>query len=338
MTTSLPRVEPAACETKHFMFQDKYKVDVHIHRPADINQEDLVNTPFDKATTATMPVHAKPTLVFLPAIGVAQRKYSKLFAALTQKGYTIIAADYPCCGDNLPKLDRSVNYNYQDIVNDFIPPLLSFSKHPTTYLFGHSLGGHMATIYSALNGVPMIGVATGNLHYQNWQGLGKLKLLQAVAVFKPLTKLYGYLPGHKIGFGDREARGLIDDWCYNALTGRYDFIDEMGGDESDHTPSRGAGLYFYMEGDDYAPYDSTKTLAKLCAASTLISVKLPKHIKGNPHSIWIKHPELVVDIIDTGIINSLPKLICDARDRSQPPNQPPHEQRRHRDHKHHPSS
>ena len=255
----------------NFKFQDKYQVKVHIHEPNPDNDQDT-------------------TLVFLPAIGVPLRKYSKFFKALSVRGFTVIGADYPCCGENKPKLNRSVDYNYQDIVDDFIPQLLAFSKNPTIYLLGHSLGAHMATIYSALYDVPVIGVATGNLHYKNWSGFGKLNILRAVAVIKPLTKIYGYFPGHKINFGDREAQGIMKDWCHMALTGRYDFISNLDSKGA----NKGRGIYFYIEGDDYAPYKSTKNLAKLCADNTLIPVTLPKHIKGNPHGAWIKDPEIIV--------------------------------------------
>jgi predicted alpha/beta hydrolase len=119
-----------------FNFKDKYPVQADIHAP---------NPASDQATT----------LVFLTAIGVPLRKYSKFFKGLTETGYTVIAADYPCCGDNTPQVDRSVDYNYQDIVDGFIPKLLQLSEHKNTYLLGHSLGGHMATIYSVLHDVPV---------------------------------------------------------------------------------------------------------------------------------------------------------------------------------------
>ncbi len=261
-----------------FTFKNEYSVSVHIQEPKA--EQDR-----------------KTTLVFMTAIGVPLHKYSPFFATLTAKGYTVIGADYPCCGENEPQLDRRVDYSYQDIVTHFIPPLLSFSKHQKTYLLGHSLGAHMATIYSALTDTPVIGVATGNLHYKNWRGWGRLDILRAVAVIKLLIAIYGYFPGYKIGFGYREAKGIMSDWCHTALTGRYDFI------EGDMNTNKGRGLYFYIEGDTFAPYKSTQNLAKLCAKSTLISVKLPEHLKGNPHGVWIKDPEVIARHIDEQLRN-----------------------------------
>lgn len=261
-----------------FTFKNQYPVNVHIHKPpADID--------------------CKTTLVFMTATGVPLLKYTKLFETLTAKGYTIIGADYPCCGENKPHVDRTVNYNYQDIMDDFVPQLLSFSEHQSTHLFGHSLGGQIATLYSALTDIPMIGIATGNMHFKNWHGWERIKILRVLAVFKPITILYGYFPGYKVGFGNKEAKGLIDDWCYLLKTGRFDFI------EGNLETNKGRGLFIHIEGDRYSPYRAIKHLSELCAKSTLISVTLPKHLKGNPHGVWIKDPEFITKHVDEQLRN-----------------------------------
>lgn len=261
-----------------FTFKNQYPVNVNTYKPeADIDCE--------------------TTLVFMAATGVPLRKYSTLFEALTAKGYTVIGADYPCCGENTPHVDRTVDYNYQDIMDHFIPKLLSFSEHNSTYLFGHSLGGQLAALYSALTDTPMIGVATGNIHFKNWYGWERIKILRALAIFKPLTMLYGYFPGYKVGFGNKEAKGMMDDWCHLLKTGRFDFI------KGDLEANKGRGFFIHIEGDRYSPYPSVRHLTKLCTESTLISMKLPKHLKGNPHGVWIKDPEFVTARIDEQIRN-----------------------------------
>lgn len=261
-----------------FMFKNQYPVNVNIHKPAaDIDRQ--------------------TTLIFMTATGVILSKYSKLFENMVSKGYTIIGADYPCCGENIPHVDRTVDYNYQDIMDDFIPKLIGFSEHKSTYLFGHSLGGQLATVYSALTDRPMIGVATGNIYFKNWYGWERIKILRVLAIFKPLTILYGYFPGYKVGFGNKEAKGLMNDWCHLLKTGRFDFID------GDLDTDKGRGLFIHIKGDRYSPYASIKHLTQLCAESTLISVKLPKHLKGNPHGVWIKDPEFITQRIDEQIAN-----------------------------------
>ena len=147
-----------------------YPVKTHIDRPSD-SQENNLNI----------------TLVLMTAIGVPRRKYGTLIEGLTKKGFTVVSADYPCCGENLPHIKRGVDYSYRDLVVGFIPKLIDIAKEATPdskiILFGHSLGAHIATLYSATTDFPMIGVATGNIHYKNWKGLGQLNILTAIAAF-----------------------------------------------------------------------------------------------------------------------------------------------------------
>ncbi|MBU5615532.1 hypothetical protein KPY62_00155 [Psychrobacter sp. TAE2020] len=219
-------------------------------------------------------VDRKTTLVFMTATGVHFRKYVKLFENLVAKGYTLIGTDYPCCGENTPHVDRSVDYKYQDLIDNVIPKLVGFSEHDSTYLFGHSLGSQLATIYSALTDIPMIGVATDNLYFKKWFGWERIKILRVLAISKPLTTAYGYFPSYKVGFGNKEAKGLMEDGCYLLKTVRFDFI------KGDFATGKGRVFFIHIKGDRYSPYASIKHLARLYTESKLISVELPKHLKA----------------------------------------------------------
>lgn len=273
-----------------FLFMDRYLVKVDIQHP-QVNDDVTSQHIADKKTT----------FVFLNGLGVPRQKYSKFIIGLAKQGYTIISADYPCCGENQPKLDRSVNYGYQELVQYFVPPLLQIaqkiSKDNAIYLMGHSLGGQIATFYSALHGVPMIGVAAGNVYHKNWQGTEQLHILKTMLVFKALISIYGYLPAHLLKIGDRESKKLIQNWCQMALTGRYHFI------EQGLNTSKGNGMYVCIKGDQFAPQKATQHLAKLCDKASFTNVALPKSLKGNPHGVWVKEPEGVIAAIDEYLNN-----------------------------------
>ncbi len=258
---------------------DKYQVRVHVHPPQIFTQPD----------------QHYATFIFLNALGLSMRRYIKFFDLLTQQGHTIITADYPCCGENQPNVSRQVDYNYQDLLDDFIPNLLAYVPNKTnhsTYLMGHDLGGHLATFYSALHDIPMIGIATGNLHYKNWQGMKRLNMLKVMFLFQILVKIYGYLPGYKVGLGDRETKGLISNWCQMVFTGRYDFLNQAP------INGKGKGLYLCLQGDTYAPYHTSEQLSKLCAEATLTPITLPSDLKGSPHNAWTQNPASIVDTIE----------------------------------------
>jgi predicted alpha/beta hydrolase len=92
------------------------------------------------------------------------------------------------------------------------------------WLGGHSLGGQMALASAAGNPDPVSGVvmiASGSVHLPCYQG----KLRWGVRILATLSSLtgpvLGYFPGARVGFGGREAAGLMRDWSHVARTGEY---------------------------------------------------------------------------------------------------------------------
>ena len=234
------------------------------------------------------------TLIILPAIGVEIAKYQKLISGLNNNGLNTIAADYPGCGKNTPKVSRSFNYSYHDLLEYFIPQLIQFTSHmnqDNVILFGHSLGGHLATLYSQQHNVQVIGIATGNIGLHYWDLKGKVQILQAISLFTMLTKIYGYLPGDKVGFGHKEAKSLIQDWCKTGLTGKYTHILKS------MQISNNAALFIQMKGDQWAPMSSLLGLSQYFSHPQIEQLDLRSNLKGNQHSVWIKQPETVIHTI-----------------------------------------
>lgn len=236
-----------------------------------------------------------PILILLPALGVAVKKYSQFIECLNSQGYSVVAADYPGCGDNRPMVSRGKDYNYADLLDLFLPELIQVAhavSQQQPVLLGHSLGGHLATLFAQQHPYAVIGIATGNIHYKNWDFKGQLNLLRAVVLFRPLIAALGYFPGDKIGFGKKEAAGLMKDWCKTVLTGRYSHIQQIKGKAANKN------LFIHFEGDEWAPRLSTEKLGELFQQPHVISLSLDASIKGNRHSIWIKWPETVVQQIN----------------------------------------
>ena len=162
----------------------------------------------------------------------------------------------------------------------------------TPILLGHSLGGHLATLYSQQHQIRVIGIATGNIGLQYWDFKDKVKILQAVTVFGLFIHLYGYLPGYKIGFGHKEAKGLIQDWCKIALTGKYEHITG----QPEHA-SQNLALFIQLIGDEWAPMSSLKGLSQYFSTAQIKQFDLRSSVHGNQHSAWIKQPTLVIQCI-----------------------------------------
>lgn len=231
------------------------------------------------------------TAIFLPAIGVAIKKYERFIERLTASGCNVICADYPCCGDNQPMLDKNVHYDYSDLVHEFIPELVRLCKSQHIVLIGHSLGGHIACLYSTGSPIPVIGIATGNIHYKNWSGFARYKIIFFAVVVKLLTRMYGYFPGYKLGFGNRESAGIMQNWCHTVFTGNYDYF------QKNLTQSKEMACFVNIANDHFAPLLSAQNLANLFKQSIIETIKPPSGIAGNPHSNWIKQPHDVLEKI-----------------------------------------
>ena len=251
---------------------------------------------------ATFPIvvdiHSHPenkhSLIFLPALGVALNKYGKLISTLTQNGLNVIATDYPHCGRNLPLVNKNIDYGYSDLLNNFIPQLEQISLESTgkkPVLFGHSLGGHLATLYAQSHDNKVIGVATGNIGLLNWDFKGKLNILKATAVINAMILKDGYFAGYKIAFGDRETKTLMRDWSKVVFTGNYKHV--IGTEKLVENDA----LFVYLQGDDFAPMSSMLGLSRYFKHPHIKTLDLSQKLKGNQYSAWIKQADDVVQLI-----------------------------------------
>ena len=243
-------------------------------------------------------VHSNPenkhTLILLPALGVAISKYEKLISTLSQNGLNVIATDYPHCGRNLPLVNKNIDYGYADLLTDFIPQLEQVALEITgqrPILFGHSLGGHLATLYAQSHDLKVIGVATGNIGFKNWDIKGKINILKATAVINAMILKDGYFAGYKISFGNRETKSLMRDWSKVVFTGHYRHI--IGHENI----VKNDALFISLLGDDFAPMRSMLALSCYFKHPQIETLDLTRQLKGNQHAVWIKQPNEVVKLI-----------------------------------------
>ncbi|OCQ51464.1 Alpha/beta hydrolase family protein [Photorhabdus australis subsp. thailandensis] len=237
-------------------------------------------------------------VVLLPAIGVEIRKYETLIEQLVKEGFQVVTSEIPGYGNSQPKPSRENDYNYSDLLRDYLPAMLDkaieLNAKEIPIIFGHSLGGHIATLFacSTDRSFSLFCVATGNVGYKNWQGMGQIQIITAAVVFNILTALYGYLPGKKIGFGIREAKGLMRDWSRTVCTGNYYHVSAYKGKKNNNLSK---AVYICFKGDNWAPLKSSQELARLIPHSEVSEITMD--IKGNPHSAWIKQPGEIIKIM-----------------------------------------
>jgi predicted alpha/beta hydrolase len=236
----------------------------------------------------------KHTIIILAALGVAINKYEKLISLLTNHGFNLVVADYPYCGRNPPHVSAQIDYGYADLIRDFIPQLEQVALDAnlqSPILLGHSLGGHLATLYAQSHDNTVIGIATGNIGLKNWDLKGKINILKAVSVINAMILKDGYFAGYKIAFGNREAKSLMRDWSKVVFTGNYKHIITQ------QKIVENAALFIALKDDDFAPMSSMLGLSHYFKQPIVETLDLTQTIKGNQHSAWIKQPEQIVNKI-----------------------------------------
>lgn len=247
----------------------------------------------------TVDIYSNPnnqnSIILLAALGISMQKYARLIDALFDKKLNVIVADYPHCGRNTPLVSAKIDYGYADLVNQFIPALEQICVKLTgqqPILIGHSLGGHLAMLYAQTHCIKVIAIATGNIGLKYWDNRGKFNILKAVSIINLMILKDGYFAGYKIGFGNRETKSLMRDWCKVVFSGHYQHVLAH-----QHILKNDA-LFINFKGDNFAPLSSTLGLSQYFLNPQLASLDLSQQLKGNQHSVWTKQPNEVVNLIN----------------------------------------
>jgi len=110
------------------------------------------------------------------------------------------------------------------------------------------------------------------------------------ATVTALTCVFGYLPGHLVGFGGPQARTLMREWSQAIRHGRY-----PGFAERERLAVTVPALAVHYAGDGYAPQRSAAALASALGGNLR---SLDSDRPGNPHASWARHPGTTVACIE----------------------------------------
>ena len=250
---------------------------------------------------------SKAILLIFPAMGVRASYYQKLAETFADRHYTAITADLRGHGHSSERPSRKRSFGYSEIVQYDYPEIVNSVKknYPDqpVFILGHSLGGQLGALYLSKNPKAIDGlilVACCSVYYKGWPGWGKYRALLGTQFINLIGYTLGYYPGHKMGFGGLEARGVIRDWSRQSRTGKYlvdnsDFDFEAGLKKID-VPV----FALSFQGDDFAPKQAVEhLLGKMDQAqkSHLHLVKESARNLGYNHFSWAKKPEGAVDIV-----------------------------------------
>lgn len=244
-----------------------------------------------------------PVLVFLPALGTPARVYRGFAAAMAAEGVQVCVPDWRGMGSSSVRASRRHDHGYRELVEVDVPALLTrletLLPGAALWVGGHSLGGQLSTLVAAREPQRVHGllpVASGSVYLGCYaprlrHGIRMLGLLSGVT-----GAVLGHFPGQRIGFGGREARGVMKDWLHVAHTGRY----EPAGSRFDYEAALGRlalpVLALNFKADSWAPE----------AAARYLLDKLPRSAREQwtwgdadtggqhlDHFSWTKKPQLL---------------------------------------------
>jgi predicted alpha/beta hydrolase len=257
--------------------------------------------PFAVPATWYPAAQPRATLILLPALGTGASYYRPISEALACRGFNVLSPELPGTGDSRPRASRSVDFGYRDLVERYLPGVLSAARQRAAggvvVIAGHSLGAQVAAL-ALLHGraapEAIVTLAGGIIHHRNWDLRGAVAVLGAATLVWASTWLFGYLPGRGPGFGTPAPRTLMREWSRTIRSGRFPSISGERR-ESGQTPV----LSICYAGDFLAPRRSAAALAERLAGEL---VSLPVDWPGSPHAAWARYPDATVRCIDDWLV------------------------------------
>jgi len=248
-----------------------------------------------------------PVLIFLSALGTPARVYGRFAREMVKHGVQVCAPDWRGIGSSSIRAGRSSDFGYRHLIELDLASLITAVRQrmpaAPIWLGGHSLGGQLALLSAAANpggisGVALIASGSVHLPCYSWKlrlGVGSLVVLSSLA--RPLL---GYFPGGRVGFGGREAAGLMRDWSRVAISGQYrpdgSAIDYENALRSLKLPV----LALTFAADAWSPKLAARSLLNKLPPSASVHWHLDKSQTAGvavDHYAWIKQPALVAPAV-----------------------------------------
>ncbi len=246
----------------------------------------------------------RATVLVLPALGVRASFYKTVAGQLCERGFAVTTIDHRGHGESSVAVRRDTDFGYAELVADLLGTarrLRSASSAPLVFL-GHSLGGHLAVLAAGAepelaDGIAL--VASGTPYHASFPARDALRIRALAGAMPLLTRVVGYFPGNRIGFGGRESRGVMRDWAKLALHGHFSL--------QGHDPHawlrqvRAPVLAISLEGDSMAPPAALEHLLAMLPSAQIQREHLTLdrcEPRALDHLRWAQYPAAVADLLD----------------------------------------
>lgn len=248
------------------------------------------------------------TLLLFPAMGVAAGFYKKFATALSQQGVNTVVINHRGHGDSAIRPSRANNFGYREQIEieyaetaQRVHELFPRSK---LVVMGHSLGGQMGAMFASRYTHLADGFvlnASCSVHYIAWPGWQRAGVRVGAGLSAWLANMLGYYPGHRVGFGGKEARGIIHDWHYSTSTGLFKAAGSVFDYEQAMAKCQLPLLALSYEGDAAAPRKAVELLLQKFRNSASVEHHHLQH-PNHPHQTynhysWAKEPDISIPLL-----------------------------------------
>jgi len=246
-------------------------------------------------------------ILCVPAMGVAAKQYTQLIEELANCGISAACFDLRGNGHSSVRASRKHNFGYAALVEFDLPAAIKAITHhhpdKKLVLLGHSLGGQASALYLCQNQDVtdnLILTASCSVYFQNWPSSYKWGLLLFSQFAWLISALVGYFPGRRLGFGGREARGVMQDWAYNARTGNYRLANSRYPYHPFPSISNLHVLAINFDDDKLAPVEATDHLLSKISPASITKLSMSGNDIGRKsanHFNWLRSPKNVAKSI-----------------------------------------
>jgi predicted alpha/beta hydrolase len=246
-----------------------------------------------------------PVVILLPAMGVTSGYYEVFGEAFAEAGTTAVLVDLRGSGTSSVRASRRVSFGYAYLLEQELPLIVETVCRTLgverVVLCGHSFGGQLGALYAATSDrvSHTALIASGSAWYRRVPGLRSVARFFGLLLIFATTLLYGYLPKW-LPFAGRESRGVVRDWGYEAMTGRYRIAGSTVDYEKALAASRVPALFVLFPDDPYVPAPCMDHLAaKLVSADVTRHELTPDRLRMTKthHFRWVLRPQAVVDLV-----------------------------------------
>jgi len=246
-----------------------------------------------------------PVVLCLPAMGVRSGYYELLADSLVEARMNAVLVDLRGSGSSSVRPGRRVSFGYADILELELPAIVEsvcrqFAVDRIVVL-GHSLGGQLGLMLAATSSrvSHVVVVAGGSAWYRRMRGIRALGRFLGLQLLFATTLLWGYLPDW-FPFAGREARHVILDWGFEAMTGRYRITRTTVDYEKALGESAVPTMFVALAGDALVPRPNMEHLAAKLDAADVVWRDVPPAALGlatADHFRWVFRPRAIADAV-----------------------------------------